>query len=370
MISVKQSGPPYATMNEENIQKLQIRDVSELDKVKGWQLLELVLDRNPLCDHFKDNSSYVSAIRKRFPKVIKLDGKDLPPPITFDVEKAVIPVSKGSHFVNGEIQDLVVKFLKEFYTIYDTDNRQPLIDAYHEHAIFSLTCNFNPAMEYRQPNLGDYLKLSRNALKIPGSETEVARRMDQLLKRGRLVVVAQLTALPKTTHDANSFVVDVNFVSNTLLSFSVNGLFKESDNKADKPPIRAFNRCFVAVPAQGGVLLISDMLTITNATSEQTQAAFKSTGPTPSSSPVSSNPPALTSPSTSVTPAVAPDMSTLENLPADRQQMVLSFSQQSGMNPMFSFRCLEDCAWDYSKAAEAFTNLNAQGKIPPEAFQK
>lgn len=350
-----------------NLSHNQLRDVSELDKVKGWQLLELLLERNPLCDHFKENTPYVSAVRKRFPKLLKLDGKDLPPPITFDIEKAVIPVSKGSHFVNSEVQDLVVKFLKEYYTIYDSDNRQPLIDAYHEHAIFSVTSAFNPAMEYKQPNLAEYLRQSRNALKV--SETEV-RRLDQHMKKGRLVVVAQLTSMPKTTHDANSLVVDVNFVSNTLLSFSVNGLFKEADNKADKPPIRAFSRCFVAVPAQGGVLIISDMLTITNATSEQTQAAFKSTGPTPSSSPVSSNPPALTSPSTSTVSAVSPDVSSLDSLPAEQQQMVLSFSQQSGMSPVFSFRCLADCNWDYNKAAEVFTNLNSQGKIPPEAFQK
>lgn len=45
--------------------------------------------------------------------------------------------------MNDEIQDLVVKFLKEYYTLYDSDNRQPLIDAYHEHAVFSLTANYN-----------------------------------------------------------------------------------------------------------------------------------------------------------------------------------------------------------------------------------
>lgn len=31
-------------------------------------------------------------------------------------------------------------------------------------------------------------------------------------------------------------------------------------------------------------------------------------------------------------------------------------------------RCLVENGWNYEKAAEVFTTLNSQGKIPPEAF--
>ena len=34
--------------------------------------------------------------------------------------------------MNDEVKAIVVKFLKEYYTIYDSDNRQPLFEAYHE----------------------------------------------------------------------------------------------------------------------------------------------------------------------------------------------------------------------------------------------
>ena len=83
---------------------------------------------------------------------------------------AVIPPSQGSYFVNSEVQDLVVKFLKEYYTIYDSDNRQPLIDAYHENALFSLSAAPNPITEYKQPFLGDYFSASRNDLRIKGRD--------------------------------------------------------------------------------------------------------------------------------------------------------------------------------------------------------
>ncbi|XP_025104123.1 nuclear RNA export factor 1-like isoform X1 [Pomacea canaliculata] len=351
-----------------NLSCNQLRDLTELEKLKGWQLQELVLTGNVLCNTYRDKPAYISAVRKIFPKVTKLDGNDLPPPITFDVERAVIPPSKGSYFVNDEIQDLVVKFLKEYYTLYDSDNRQPLIDAYHEHAVFSLTANYNETND-KQASLKEYLLESRNSLRKKGSDQERARQMDRLLKRGRLPVVSQLYSLSRTTHDASSFIVDVNFVSSSLLSFTVNGLFKETDNKADKPPIRAFSRVFVTVPAAaGGILVTNDMLTITNATPEQTQAAFKNTGPTPSSSPVSSNPPPINTlvppPSTSGASLLPASVAT----PESQQQMILAFSQNSGMNVSFSQRCLVENGWNFEKAAEVFTTLNSQGKIPPEAF--
>ncbi|XP_028297867.1 nuclear RNA export factor 1-like isoform X1 [Gouania willdenowi] len=48
-----------------------------------------------------------------------------------------------------------------------------------------------------------------------------------LLKHTRLNVVTLLNELPKTQHDIISFTVDVNAYTNTLLSFTVGGVFKE-----------------------------------------------------------------------------------------------------------------------------------------------
>ena len=42
-----------------NLSRNQVRAVEELDKLKGWQLTELVLDRNPLCDRFSNKTEYV-----------------------------------------------------------------------------------------------------------------------------------------------------------------------------------------------------------------------------------------------------------------------------------------------------------------------
>lgn len=41
----------------------------------------------------------------------------------------------------------------------------------------------------------------------------VAARREKLLRQGKLPVVSQLCLLPKTTHDPNSFIVDISHAS-------------------------------------------------------------------------------------------------------------------------------------------------------------
>ena len=98
------------------------------------------------------------------------DGVELAPVIRFDVASSELPTSHGSYFANSEVQELVVKFLRQFYTIYDSDNRQPIIDAYHDAAVFSLSMAWNPAYDTKQPNLGLYIDHSRNHLRERGRD--------------------------------------------------------------------------------------------------------------------------------------------------------------------------------------------------------
>ncbi|EFX78819.1 hypothetical protein DAPPUDRAFT_53091, partial [Daphnia pulex] len=51
-----------------------------------------------------------------------------------------------------------------------------------------------------------------------------------------------------------------------------------------------------------------------------------------------------------------------------QQQMIATFSEQSGMDSRWSFKCLEDCGWDYDRAAYVFTELKGTFKIPLAAF--
>uniref|UniRef100_A0A8D0GVK6 NTF2 domain-containing protein n=1 Tax=Sphenodon punctatus TaxID=8508 RepID=A0A8D0GVK6_SPHPU len=280
----------------------ELKSERELEKVKDLKLEELWLDGNPLSNFFKDQSTYVSAVRERFPKLLRLDGHELPPPINFDVETpTTLPPSKGSYFSSDDLKAPVLRFLQQYYTVYDSGDRQGLLEAYHDGACCSLSIppiHGNPSRN----TLGEYFKDSRNVKKLKDPTLRF-----KLLKHTRLNVVAFLNELPKTQHDIHSFVVDICAQTNTLLSFVVHGIFKEVDGKA-RDSVRAFDRMFVTVPAvNNGLCIVNDKLFVRNATTEEIRKAFVMPAPTPSSSPV-------------------------PTLSAEQQEMLQAFSMQSGMN--------------------------------------
>ncbi|KAE8607567.1 hypothetical protein XENTR_v10011213 [Xenopus tropicalis] len=324
-----------------NLSQNLLKSDRELDKVKGLKLEELWLDGNPLCDTFRDQTNYISAVRERFPKLLRLDGHELPPPITFDVETpTTLPPCKGSYLASDDIKALVLRFLQQYYACYDSEDRQGLLNVYHDEACCSLSIPSNPGQNPSRSSLGEYFKDSRNIRRLRDPTLRF-----KLLKHKRLNVVGFLNELPRTQHDLNSFVVDITAHSNTLLCFVVNGIFKEVEGQSSNP-VRAFSRVFIAVPgSDGGLLLVNDEQFIRNATTEEIRKAFATPAPTPSSSPV---------------PVLAP-------VPHD---MVQAFIQVSGMNAEWSQKCLEDNGWDFDQAGQIFMKLNAEGKIPDVAFMK
>uniref|UniRef100_A0A8B9KQT2 Nuclear RNA export factor 1 n=1 Tax=Astyanax mexicanus TaxID=7994 RepID=A0A8B9KQT2_ASTMX len=233
-----------------------------------------------------------------------------------------------------------------YYTIYDSADRQPLLDAYHDVATFSLVIPFtmqNPSKYSTHLlfvllcSLGEYLKDSRNLKRVKDSTTRF-----RLLKHTRLNVVAFLNELPKTQHDIASFNVDINTYTNTLLSFTVSGVFREVEGKS-RDSYRSFSRVFIAVsPGNGTLCIVNDEMFIRNATTEEIRRAFVAPAPTPSSSPV-------------------------PTLSATQQEMLSAFSLKSGMNLEWSQKCLQDNDWDFDRAAQIFTDLKIQGKIPDVA---
>ena len=48
-----------------------------------------------------------------------------------------------------EAQTAIVKFLKDYISVYDSDNRSSLAGAYHDSALFSLSTAYNSAVQYR-----------------------------------------------------------------------------------------------------------------------------------------------------------------------------------------------------------------------------
>uniref|UniRef100_A0A674AHD1 Nuclear RNA export factor 1b n=1 Tax=Salmo trutta TaxID=8032 RepID=A0A674AHD1_SALTR len=284
-----------------NLSHNELKTERELDRIKGLKLVELWLERNPLCDYLKDQASYISTVRERFPRLLKLDGHDLPPPIVFDVEvtPAALPPCKASYFCSEEIKAPILAFLQQYYSVYDSGDRQPLLDAYHDGATFSLSM-FITMQNPSRCSLGDYHKDTRNLKKLKDPSTRF-----RLLKHTRLNVVAFLNELPKTHHDTASLNVDVNTFTSLTMSFSLSFTLVEGKSRDS---VRAFSRVFITVPAGGTSLcIVNDELFVRNATTEEIRRAFVAPAPTPSSSPV-------------------------PTLSAPQQEMLSAFSLMSGMN--------------------------------------
>ncbi|XP_043478525.1 nuclear RNA export factor 1-like [Leptopilina heterotoma] len=331
-----------------------IREIGQLDVIRDLKLEELRLAGNPVCNKYRSrNSEYVSAVRKKFPKLLRLDGVELPRPILFDVvdEGVKLPPSRTIFIADPKAQEIANQFLQQYFVIFDSDNRQPLLDAYHEHACFSMTVS--SALSTNKSNA--YFSENRNLFRINDPN-----RRRKLIKVGKLPVVSFITTIPRTKHDLNSFTMDLSFVIEGMMLITVTGLFKELDTK--DTALRFFNRTFVIVPEGSGYCIRNEQLFIANPSEQQEKRAF-------TTRPVEIAPPSVPSSSSSYS---APNVPNITGEPMDeiKQNMTLSLSQQTNMNVEWSLKCLAEVQWNFDNALAAFHEFYNRGQIPPEAFKK
>ncbi|XP_066106564.1 nuclear RNA export factor 2-like [Saccopteryx bilineata] len=320
-----------------NLSKNELNSACELEKIKGLKLKELWLEGNPLCGTFPDQPSYISAIRKCFPELLRLDGQDLSPPNTTDTNTQLLQTSSKEKCQATEmVKNLILQFLQQYYLVYDSGDRQSLLGAYDDEACFSLTIPFNPE-EPDSSSLFEYLKDNRNMKNIKDPNL-----CFQLLKHTKHDIVCSLCRLPKTQHDTSSFVVDMWLSLGNLLCFSIYGVFKEVEGKS-QGSVRAFTRTFIVnLASNSGAVIMNDELFVKDITPKETPMSIEVSTPSSSSGPT---------------------------LSQKQQEMVQVFSIQSGMNLPWSEKCLQENDWNYTKAAEVFIKFKTEGTIPEEAFK-
>ncbi|XP_051155759.1 nuclear RNA export factor 1-like isoform X2 [Leptopilina boulardi] len=325
-----------------------LKDINLIEPIRNLNLEELVLYGNPFYNSYiMRKSEYVSDVRNKFPKLLRLDGIELPPSISFDLveEDLRIPPSKKVFSVNSEVNRIASQFIQQYFSVFDNENRQTLMHAYHESAVFSMTVS--PSVGAR-PN--SYLGESRNILRLNDQN-----RLNRMLKRGKLAVVSAISEFPKTKHNTETFTMDVSFCSESMMLVTVAGLFKES-NDLDSP-FRYFNRTLIIVPEGDGFVIINEQLYISNATQLQQKLAMKQTR------------------STEVTMSYQEPVTNCQNkmglLSEDvKEKMVKDLSQETNMNIVWSHKCLTEVEWNYEQAISAFQQFFTQGIIPAEAFNK
>ncbi|CAK6450420.1 unnamed protein product [Pipistrellus nathusii] len=325
-------------LKSEKEDQVKVKSAEELDQGKKLEPEDMNAKRNPSCTTLPDNSTNVSSILELFPKLLCLDDQEPPPPTNFEIEAHKnVPSCKGSFFGSDPLKSLVLQFLQQYYSIYDSGDRHCLLCAYHDTACFSLTISFNPK-DPAPSSLFEYFKDNRNMKNLKDPNLHF-----QLLKHTKRDITCTLCMLPKTQHDLSSFVVDMLFQSEKMLCFCVNGVFKEVEGRS-QGSVRAFTRTFITTPASDSSLCImNDELFVRDATPNTTQSMHPIEVPTPTTS----------------------SMTTLSQ---EQQEMVQVFSTKSGMSLQWSQKCLHDNHWDYTRAEQVLTLYKDKYKISEEAI--
>ncbi|KAM8716748.1 hypothetical protein ACLKA7_003596 [Drosophila subpalustris] len=217
-------------------------------------LVELVLRNNPCCLRYKNRQQFVRQVRRKFPNLVQLDGEGLMPH-----ESVALPAAKASFLCNSEAIEVIRQFLDQFFNIFDSGNRQPLLDAYHEHALLSMSM---PSMS-QAGRLDSFWKFNRNLRRTMNTERSGDLHL-RLLKIGRLSCVSAMGEWPRTQHDRRFFTVDLTLCNAQMMVFTVTGLFKELTADPDAYELRHFVRSFVVVPQNAGFCIRNETVFITS----------------------------------------------------------------------------------------------------------
>ncbi|KAI4462905.1 nuclear rna export factor [Holotrichia oblita] len=312
-----------------------ISSMAEISYLREFQLEELCLDGNPLCDKC-DEFSYGKDAKRLLPTLKKIDG--------YRIQSNPFVQHRRNYLCSQTGFDLVDQFLEHYFTLYDADNRSVLDGLYHEEAIFSLTASFK-SMQSTSTNarLQAYNKVSRNLMNLA-----TFTGSDEFLFAGPSDILKVLCALPQSEHDPFSFNVDLISYTEKIAILIVSGIFREmKQTLVEEDRLLYFTRTFVLRAGNDReYTILNEMVHISNATTFQASIAFKK----------------VRAPTDDYIPIPRPK-NTEEML-----EILRAIETLTGMNREWSKKCLEECHFILEKALALFVELYKMDKIPSTAF--
>ncbi|XP_015175243.1 PREDICTED: nuclear RNA export factor 1-like [Polistes dominula] len=228
-------------------------NMKDLNILQDVMIRKLWLDGNPLCENYSSAKQYISSAMIYCPHIIELDGAS--------VCNSTCPITHNEYFKNNTRRELVYKFVRHFFNLFDQEDRNILKGLYGKQALYSLSFNIPFSVAHKK-NLVQYTK-SRNILKVTNSN-----KRRKFLYYGENNILNTINELPKTYHYQNSFQYDLMYEDNERLMISVTGLFM---NKNDNNQILSFNRTFVLwIGPDNEYNIINDQICINDAPENQT----------------------------------------------------------------------------------------------------
>lgn len=217
--------------------------ISSLDGISQTSsVTELMLDGNPLCGLFDTTHAYVSDVCKKFPNLEWLDGHR----VSLSLEMATLQ----NFIVVRDAYTISEEFVKTFFPIYDSFERDRLLQIYERKAIFTLSSLYNIDRIGGQSDafqrIQKYTRFSRN-VKVIANMTQACDKVFV----GVTNIKQVFSELPKSNHDFKSFCIDVPmFDPQRMVIITVSGVFEEqAQTLNERSFMLGFTRSFVLVPS-------------------------------------------------------------------------------------------------------------------------
>jgi nuclear RNA export factor len=354
----------------------------KLDQLSLWRrrfhhLDQLIISGNPIEQNEPD---YAATLIQWFPKLRTLNGvqvrtheeiasRTTVTPLPFPIRSASFKDEGG--IVAGFVHNLIAGF--------DSDRTALAAHYYDDQSDFSYAVNMSaprdPAIKdnIEKGDWGDYIKNSRNLKKT----NHIGARQHRMFCGARAVADV-FNAMPKTRHpdlvaEARKYVIEAHVQPNVPdltgqspggvdgFTVSVHGEFDELDDSTGMVrKKRSFDRVITIGPSMPSsaspVRIVNDELTIRAYGGAQ---AFDTDNMENWDA------------AANAAPTTAPAAAGVPQLPAGltvevAEQMVLELQKQTRMTILYAKDCLEQVAWDFNLAQQAFESVKAS--LPAEAF--
>lgn len=326
----------------------QFSTLKQLNKWRGRfnRLETLLLTNNPI---IQTEPGHVNEILDWFPKLQNLSNVVVRTPEQIAAVEEAAKVKEltqhGTDF--RDVAGLGESFLRQFFTLYDSDRDQLLAAFYDEFSTFTLCVIQGVPKEKDTPVLpwAPYLDSSRNHQRI----TTDAARFSRYYRGVKIQGV--WGKLPRTQHpdlvaNLGKYIIDCHPMKGLHdpasrkpggedgMIITMHGEFDElqADGRSGK---RSFSRTFVlgpALPGRGTMRVISDMLSL------------HAYNPVPNVTGTVPNPVAV--PTAIPVAQVSPE--------EQKQMMLIELSKRTNMTAEYSKMCLDGAEWNFDRALAIF----------------
>lgn len=327
----------FTQLKELNLRNNRIETFERVSGIpQANKITSLILEGNPLCN--VTPQQYIKNARHYFPELQTLDG--------ITIGDDINSIARQNYLCRPEAYSLVEAFIKHYFTVYDSNQRQLLKELYTENALFGLNCNYDVHRPKEVLRMAKYSSKSRNLVRLTNLD-QASRNMitgaDEIMKT--------LIEMHSTEHDFLSFEIDVPIYTQHTALIIVHGIFKDKPSQfLDEEFLLDFTRTFF-IRATGTGMGVSglsyqykiqnDLLTIKNITLQQRSIAFQK----PTIEQVNDE---LTEP--------------------EKDNLLVVFQEITKMNRQWCYKFLDEAKWNFKIALNICVKLLEDDKIPNDAF--